>query len=146
MVSFLLFISFVLHACAFFWIFQLKKERASASEMENLLALYMEEMKQENTRLIGLLEEKAEQADDARPQVAETTEVSETETDLSKPEPEKAATPGGAIAGKSVEPPYEPSFEAKVLALSKQGLNHEQIAKQLGRGKGEVELLLRLLK
>ncbi|MFC0472029.1 DUF6115 domain-containing protein [Halalkalibacter kiskunsagensis] len=38
---------------------------------------------------------------------------------------------------------YEQSDTAKVLSLSKKGLNAEEIAKRLHLGKGEVELMLK---
>ncbi len=38
---------------------------------------------------------------------------------------------------------YQQSDTAKVIALSKKGLDKGQIVKKLGLGKGEVELMLK---
>lgn len=137
MLGFLLFISFAAHAAAFYWIFQLKKRLNEASEVENVFAIYMEEMKEQNDEMIHFLKDFQTES----PSVEK--EVPKTSGEVKRDSVEKPHPPLPADASRK-EDRLETSMEAQVFALADRGMNHEEIAKKLGRGKGEVDLLLRL--
>ncbi|HEU5140849.1 MAG TPA: hypothetical protein VFT51_12795 [Bacillales bacterium] len=141
MIGFLIFISFILHAAAFYWILQLKKSAREGSEVEGMLSVYLDEMREENNKLIERLK---------------NIETKETPVE-NKPiltSPEKTVTrPENDAPQESYSPPVDlnekqdridSSVEAKALFLAEQGIDSEEIAKRLGRGKGEIDLLLRL--
>lgn len=140
-----LFFSFILHGISFYWIYQLKKQKNEPSGLEDAMAIFLEDMKEDNETLIKALKDFQAQSG-RKSEAAEANAKADVPAKKSnKPEPqpkEKAYSPPEASA--NIEEQYESSFEAKALSLAKQGLNHEEIAKKLGRGKGEVELLLRL--
>ncbi|HET7578461.1 MAG TPA: helix-turn-helix domain-containing protein [Bacillales bacterium] len=140
MLGFLLFISFIAHAAAFYWIFQLKKRLNEAAEVENVLAVYIEEMKEQNDEMIHFLKDFQTEP----PSVEKEGPLSSDE-EVKRDSAEGPYSPLPPDESRK-EDRFETSMEAQVLALADQGMNHEEIAKKLGRGKGEVALLLRLAK
>ena len=142
-----LFISFILHGMSFYWIYQLKKQKNEPSGLEDAMAVFLEDMKEDNETLIKALKNFQAPSGAKSEAVEANAKADVTVKKSNKPEPqsqpkEKTYSPPEAPA--NIEERYESSFEAKALSLAKQGINHEEIAKKLGRGKGEVELLLRL--
>lgn len=147
MIGLLLFISFLLHAAAFYWIFQLKRRLSENSEIEGVLAVYTEEMKEENEKLIRRLQElesqnKMEEIETSGEPLVDPAPINHKISNSNDDEVKNSyIPPADSDHGKEQ---FKPSVEAQALSLSKQGLGHEEIAKKLGRGKGEIELLLRL--
>lgn len=157
MMGLLLFISFLLHAVSFYGIFHLKQRLKETSEIEAILAAYTEEMKEENDRLLRQI--KALRKD--TPQTFGETSISGQQEDgidssqqqLTLPDDEQPTesedfmiTETDESSVKDGKEKTEESLETKALSLANEGLKQEEIAKKLGRGKGEIELLLRLSK
>lgn len=139
MIVTLLFISFILHGVCFYWIYQLKKQKDENTGIEDAIAVFLEDMKEENEALIQTMKNHQSQID-----------LTATETNSSEKKDEEKQP---VLKKKDYVPPeaespiqdqYESSFEAQALSLANKGYHHEEIAKKLGRGKGEVELLLRM--
>lgn len=138
MLGMLIFISFILHAVTFYWIFSLKKRLSVASEMEDLLAVYLDDMKEQNDewiRSVKTLQEPEKKENHST--VPESVVAVEKKKESVSPDYQPLDLPSHEDKG-------EFSVEGQVLSLHAQGLEYEEIAKKLGRGKGEVELLLRL--
>lgn len=140
MLGLLIFVSFILHAVAFYWIFILKRRLKEPSEIEDVLAVYMEDMREQNDQWIRFLKDFQTGGTGVIDPGISSTVKQRTEN-----KPGMALDFPPVDFGSSKEH-FESSFEGQVFSLNGQGLNHEEIAKKLGRGKGEVELLLRLAK
>lgn len=131
MIGFLLVISIVLHFITFLiLILVIKKMKHSLDyeqlnkqkkEIEDLLASYTLELKEENEHFLNQLFEN------------EAKEKKEIDHDHEK---EIESVP-------KVNDIYESSLEAKALQLHKQGYKMNEIAKKLNKGLGEIELLLK---
>lgn len=147
MISILLIISFLLHLIFLVIIYQLyqqignlKSERSRETEV--LLSRFLDEIKQENRQLQQQLqqENKKEQntatiKSQAKYEPEQTAEVNkEPENDISEFPPIPIAT----------EDKVETSIESQVFQMHQKGISTETIAKQLNRGKTEVELLIKL--
>ncbi|MFC7372197.1 DUF6115 domain-containing protein [Fictibacillus iocasae] len=126
-------ISLILHAAAFYFLWQLYKEKKDGqkqqqkmmSEMEDALALFTIDMQAENDRIIRKIEALNEQ-DHKAP--AKEMKPEENHDVFSVPETENAELS---------------SDQKKILQLAERGLDSTQIAKEMNRGKGEVDLLLK---
>ncbi|HET7658076.1 MAG TPA: hypothetical protein VFK37_07265 [Bacillales bacterium] len=144
MLGLLLFISFILHGIAFYWIYQLKKQKNENPELENALAVYLDDMKEDHDQLIRFL--KGFQKKASKPTyMPDSVPENEPAANIKERRPvsnDKNYVP--PAAPDDIEDRFESSFEAQVLSLAKQGFQYDEIAKKLGRGKGEVELLIRL--
>ncbi|HEX7065317.1 MAG TPA: hypothetical protein VF199_09665 [Bacillales bacterium] len=142
MVGFLLFISFILHAAALYWIFQLKRRMQGDREVEGLMSVYLDEMREENDKLIRHLQQLEEKGT-----VTENKSIS-TPLDLPvehSPEntaPQEFHSP--PTGSNEKEDHVDSSVEAQALFMAEQGMSYGEIAKKLGRGKGEIELFIRL--
>lgn len=101
-------------------------------EIEDLLAFYAVELKEENERFLEQVLEANERDQIEEEQLQEeqlkVEKVEETEAVSNQPVVEKA---------------YEPSLEAQALQLYEQGYEIKEIAKKLNKGHGEIELLLK---
>lgn len=159
MIGWLLFISFLLHAFSFYWIFHLKQRTKETSEIEGMLAAYTEEMKEENDKLIRQMKtfgENLSQTNEAtsfpNAQKDENVENSSEHEWALPVETEPTENVDSAVSETDTAPveedeeKSEKSLEAQALSLAEEGLKQDEIAKKLGRGKGEIELLLRLSK
>ncbi|GAA0435127.1 MAG: DUF6115 domain-containing protein [Bacillota bacterium] len=144
MTSFLLIISFLLHIIAFAAIYQLLKQvrqpnqpnQISSEEINSLLDNYLEELKEENDRLINQL----------------TTHRDRKSKEVS----EASATQDSKRAGEiqQAHSEYEPevheddqveaSLQARILHLYSKGLSITEIARQLNCGKTEAELIIKM--
>ncbi|MBU8906986.1 DUF6115 domain-containing protein [Desertibacillus haloalkaliphilus] len=132
------------------------------AEIEDLLVAYTTEMKEENERLIKqFIDHGQEQSQQLRedtvrhdpPQRERTTKQTSPLSPLSNEQVEFDKTENEY--DRSYQPPiptdddyksddvFEQSETAKVLSLANQGYSANEIAKKLGMGKGEVELLLK---
>lgn len=157
MLKLLLLISFILHGVSLYWIFRLKKHPFDSKEIESLLAMYTEEIKTDNEKLLSRLDnfEDREGSEIKKDLTAEDlNDTKQMENTVSQQEDAaKSAVESQVDSGEDsvYEPPinesldsFEPSIRAQVLTMSKQGVNRTEIAQKLGCGKGEVELLLKL--
>ncbi|HET7522353.1 MAG TPA: hypothetical protein VFJ73_03405 [Bacillales bacterium] len=159
MIGLLLLISFMLHGICLYWIFRLKQGTAAATEVENVLAAYSEQIREENDEFIRRLEAlehgdsraEGETPENSRP-LKKKNETEPAEAEISEADRESGnekrvqedETGSFSSPADGVEDRFEPSLEARVLSLADQGFDHETIAKKLNCGKGEVELMIRL--
>lgn len=146
MTTYLLTISIVLHFITFLiLILVVKKVRNTLDyeqlerqkrEIEDLLAFYSVELKEENERF---LEQLLKANENERSEESIEEHVEEDPTNSIQTVEEKQKTPHPPVAEKA----YEPSLEAQVLQLHHQGYDAKEIAKMLNKGHGEIELLLK---
>lgn len=145
MTSFLLLLSFLIHLILFITIYHLyektkRDQNEQAKEVENMLANFTERIRSENEKLEQKLHEnklKQRMTHEYTPPIpAETAhKVSNIKTTTyDKP----------AIKQPKMEDVVETSLEGQVLSLAKAGKSVDEIAKQLNRGKTEVELMIKL--
>ncbi|MBM7540599.1 DUF6115 domain-containing protein [Amphibacillus cookii] len=150
----LLFISFLTHAITFIIIRQLKNKLDQPSqiqenltkqqkEIEELLAVYLLEIREENEKLLehiennGALTKPKEVAGDR--QSHQTQQQSGVENVDNRDKYQDYQPP----VQPEQEEHVEQSLAAQVLALHAKGETIEAIAKKLNRGKTEVELLVK---
>ena len=156
MMIYLFVVSLILHFITFFILILLAKKlrttvdyeqlEAQKKEIEDLLAFYAVELKEENERFLQQLQKTEE--------IVQQTDNEESEPvvkdALDKHQPQMITTTNNIENKKPVmkEPSidddkYELSLEAQALQLHAQGYTHEEIAKRLNKGHGEIELLLK---
>ncbi|WP_156289089.1 DUF6115 domain-containing protein [Oceanobacillus salinisoli] len=145
MVSFLLIISFLLHILTLYAIFVLFKQvnsqqRADTTEITELFESYLEEIKEENSRLQKELQKKnsSEVLPFNNKKEGMADEPANQEPTKQEPDLEPIIEVG------DMNDAVEASLEAKVLQLHHQGLSITEIAKRLNCGKTEAELIIRL--
>lgn len=135
-----------------------KKQQQLMKEMENSLALYITEVKEENDRLIDQLTriQKNPQNNESKVEAMSSSLAQDAEVAVSsvyfnpKPPTSKVLDsyrsqqqPSETSATKSrLEPKQETEFET-VYRLYDEGLTLNEIASQLKKGKTEVELILK---
>jgi len=132
---YLLIVSLLLHMVTFFILILIVKKMRSAfdyqqfetqkKELEDLLAYYSVELKEENERFLN--------------EMLERMKFKEKDK-LEQPEMEPKKTVREA---KPVEVHAQPSLEAEAVQLYQQGFDIKEIAKKLNKGHGEIELLLK---
>ncbi|WP_440895334.1 DUF6115 domain-containing protein [Amphibacillus sp. Q70] len=145
----LLLISFLIHILTFVMIRQLKVKLDQPNEnkkvlaqqqkqIEELLAVYLLEIREENEKLLDLINKGQQSA---------SQKDSKSEAPLTQNESELNATTEKYQDYQPIVPDeediVEQSFAAQVLSLAEQGYTAETIAKKLNCGKTEVELLLK---
>lgn len=162
MTSFFLLVSFLLHAIAFISIYHVyektKKDKAEQiARLEELMDDFMKNIRHENEKL----EKKVYEAEMRRKMSDERALKKNVESDLIErmlndtnrkeaeinetvKEPKKTWELTNIKAEKEVEDVVETSFEGQVLQLFRAGKSPEEIAKQLNRGKTEVDLYIKL--
>lgn len=156
MIYFLLLISFLIHLVTFIIIKQWKKKVDAVEEtelrmkeqsrsLEDTLALYLVEIKEENAALIERLEEAEQSSSRSKKPVVKNTEQP-TEQEMEQAE-ESNETPTAAFQPitevEQVEDKLEQSLTAQALHLKDKGYTIEEIARELNKGKTEIELLLK---
>ncbi|MDW0109203.1 hypothetical protein [Sporosarcina aquimarina] len=136
-----------------------RKQKQIMKEMEDSFALYISEIKEENERLIQQLskhrEDKSEMTfesktiqTDYRDEVAAASSYFNTKPSTSKvlnsyrTSQQQASSANVDSLFISDNRAKETEFE-KVYRLSEQGLTTTEIASQLGKGKTEVELIMK---
>ncbi|GAA4059900.1 DUF6115 domain-containing protein [Amphibacillus indicireducens] len=150
--AYLLLISFIIHAITLVVIRQLKAKVDQPSmtkqtldqqqkEIEELLAVYLLEIREENDKLIQLINQQPKK----EPVVKQPKSVDKSQE---VPMPTKLETEAKyqdyqPFVPDDQEPVVEQSFAAQVLSLAERGDTPEAIAKKLNRGKTEVELLIK---
>lgn len=127
------------------------KQQKLMSEMDDTIAAYLTELKDENDRLIRLLEKRMDD------------EVEPSEKEIRKEKAQTAPAPSemrqnqkpvipvqvALQSYKSYSKPSEPDNQdeeddrTRALNLQKNGWSVEEIARELGKGKTEIELILK---
>ncbi|AUJ26655.1 DUF6115 domain-containing protein [Virgibacillus dokdonensis] len=131
MTSILILVSFLLHMVAFTVIFQLYKrmntnQQLETSEIDALLAAYIDEIKQENIRL--------------QQQLITLNKRENVETDqIQLVKKEEKDVP----YNNEQQDEMTTSLQAKILQLHSQGHTASEIAQQLNCGKTEVALTIK---
>ncbi|WP_133058670.1 DUF6115 domain-containing protein [Halalkalibacter urbisdiaboli] len=166
MTTYLVVISLMLHGVTFLWILTLMQRNAKVEderrhvlrlkdEIEDMLFSYTNEIKEENKELLKELKLSTKESQ-ARIRQQKDVPSSKNNTSEGNVQPLLKQTPkNNEVIDEDYLPPildeadnqesvvYEQSDTAKVLALAKQGMSAEAIAKKLSLGKGEVELMLK---
>lgn len=147
MTNYLLVVSLILHFITFLiLILVVKKMRTMLDyerletqkrELEDLLAFYAVELKEENERFLEQVLEANETKD------RHLDQIEEKQLQEEKPKVEKVMATESVSHRPAVEKEYEPSLEARALQLHEQGYEIKEIAKKLNKGHGEIELLLK---
>ncbi|MGN7386789.1 hypothetical protein [Sporosarcina sp. SAFN-015] len=134
-----------------------KKQQKLMAEMDDAIGAYLSELKEENERLIAIIEKRqengkrVENALDSRHQEPERQVERKEFTIVTPSYPVKAAMKSYQTAptvkdSKSSKPvPKVHEMDSRTLAIQMydEGKPIEEIAKKLGKGKTEVELLLK---
>lgn len=152
--AYLLLISFIIHAVTLVIIRQLKVKLDQPSitkqtldqqqkEIEELLAVYLLEIREENEKLIQLIDQQAKREPQEKPLEAINVEQPPRKPIMEARLQEDKYQDYQPFMPKEEEPVVEPSFAARVLSLAERGDSIETIAKKLNRGKTEVELLIK---
>lgn len=126
-----------------------KQQRKNYLESQELLSSFLFELKEENERFAKLLNEQSQSPSVEKVQ-AKKTEKNDSNTEKQMAEHfdfvEDSHTMNDVLSDLL---PYdqpndkEPSLVDRVKQLAKEGHSVEQIAKQLNKGKTEIELLLK---
>ncbi|SEN57755.1 hypothetical protein SAMN04488134_101399 [Amphibacillus marinus] len=146
----LLLISFFLHVLTFVQLRQMKVKHEQPrrdhehlirqqKELEELLSVYLVEMREENESLLAALTKKT-------PKKANVIEQDRQEQD-SKDDPDHGLKTKYSdykpLADDKPGESFKPSLAAQVLAMHDQGQAVDAIAKQLNKGRTEIELMLK---
>ncbi|WP_445488213.1 hypothetical protein [Niallia sp. 03133] len=178
MITFLLILSFIFNILAFLFIALLfvrqnrfvsleKQQKQSMEEVENLIAAFIVEMKEENELFLQKMKitekrkaapkkekenieklslvsfEKEHPEINMLPSKKQAANVYKKTIDMKQEEKEDAGELLNLIYPLEKEDPKEKSLLEKVLDLKEQGKNTEEIAKILNKGKTEIELFLK---
>lgn len=148
MISFLLTISFLLHIVSLTAIYAMYKQLTApktddTKDVIQLMEAYLEEIKLENERLQEELSQSMNHPQPApnrpnikvaNPQISNTKEQSNAqETD----------EPPVLPIDIDIQDDMEVSLQSQILKLHHEGLSHDEIARKLGCGKTEVDLILK---
>ncbi|WP_085523953.1 DUF6115 domain-containing protein [Tuberibacillus sp. Marseille-P3662] len=148
MTGILLGISMFLHIVTFFIIILLYlhiRERKALNsdnmkrEVDELLQSYLADIRAENDRLIEKMSE-----DSSPNEENESSYFEETSSPVTEQNGQEETVWMPPVAEIEEEP--SPSVTAQALYLQEQGYSPIEIAKQLNKGAGEIELLLKLHK
>lgn len=136
-----------------------KKQQKLMAEMDDSVGVYLAELKEENDRLIKIIEKRQEsnsshEKEIKKQQVTQSGTVVENNKEnftLNQPSvPMKVAMKSYQTSPAVKESVTKPSFdEVKMddrsiaIRMHKEGKSIEEIAKSLGKGKTEVNLLLK---
>lgn len=144
MVSFALIISFLLHVIALASIYTLFQQlqnlkKQDSQEIMELMETYLQEVKDENSRLQQEFQtmKQIEQANAQVKMVASEKDLSVTD---SQPEELREVILPENDAGDTIEA----SLESRVLQLYHSGVSANDIARKIGCGKTEVEIIIKL--
>ena len=153
MIAFLLIISFLLHIISLVALFQLikqqqqNKQQESSQEVMAVLEVYLTEIKEENNRLEDLLAQ--QQKSQTHPETKVASEkvqvtVGASSKEIEESEEKDDSSELDELLNELPKDQLNASLESKVLQLHAQGQNLETIAKTLGCGKTEAELIIKL--
>lgn len=152
--DYLLLISFIIHAVTLVIIRQLKVKLDQPSitkqtldqqqkEIEELLAVYLLEIREENDKMIQLIDQQAKHVPQEKIKEATIVEQPPRKPMMEARQQENKYQDYQPFMPEPEEAVVEPSFAAQVLSLAERGDSIETIAKKLNRGKTEVELLIK---
>ncbi len=169
MVTFLLFLSFLLNIISLLSIIILysrqnrfvhmeKEQKKMISEMEDVISAYLLEMKEENDEFIRTFKTKVQ---DETEGFVQTNEMTQDKGHASDVRPKRTGA-AYKLASKAyqktndiISEPIHPNEEMKkiqpdndpliqqVILLKEKGMPIEEIAKTVGKGQTEIELLLK---
>jgi hypothetical protein len=150
MITFLITISFLLHAVSLFALILLfqrqnnmkhreKKMQQTAAETEEMMSVFLMELKEENEKLINQLSKKAPEQKEPAPIPYETPR----DDAVVLPPIVPRAAAAKAYDGLKKKPVKEQSAAERMIELKKQGLSEEEIARELQIGVTEVQLSLK---
>ncbi|TGB04778.1 DUF6115 domain-containing protein [Halobacillus salinus] len=153
MTIFLLIISFIIDGVLLLGIFTLStrikkaeelelRQQEIASEIEGMFSSYLLEIKEENQRMTEWIERKPSFHTETSNEEHIGFSVAEK---LSTKEGAGDSQPAGYTPPEPEEQPsgYTPSASSEILKMRNKGYSIDDIAKQLDKGKTEVELLLK---
>lgn len=114
---------------------RLETSEQMREEMEQSLLIFAEEMKNGNDRILRQMSKEKSLKEMLTPiQTEEPIEKGLTSVeDYQPPVPKE----------EQAETVYQPSTQATIISLTKQGVSSTEIAKQLHMGKGEVDLIIK---
>lgn len=126
-----------------------KKQRKLMTEMDNSIGAYLSELKDENERLIEQLTVHLQQPALPKTKVravqesAASEEISSVMRASVPKMPVNLALKSYKVAGQGTEPIEAEDTRTQVIRLYDAGQSIEEIAKQLGKGRTEIELILK---
>lgn len=113
---------------------QLNTSEQMREEMEQSLLVFADEMKSGNERILSEVSAGRSSKKVSTPLKTEVhIEENEATRDYQPPIPKE----------EQAETSYQPSTQAIIISLQKQGFSSTEIAKQLHMGKGEVDLIIK---
>lgn len=113
---------------------RLDKSEQMRSEMEQTLLMFADEMKSGNERILSKVTGSQSLKEPSLTKWPEESGKNELiREDYQPPIP----------VDEQVESSYQPSPQATIISLHKQGVSSAEIAKQLDMGKGEVDLIIK---
>ncbi|GEN30455.1 hypothetical protein HNQ35_001085 [Cerasibacillus quisquiliarum] len=144
MTFFLLTISFLLHVISFYLIYHLyvtnkQKEHKDYNKITQVFDTYLQEIKDENNRLLSYHKERQGETVEANKEQEQLTYKS---NHLLQPKTDSNHLTD-LINNNKTNDSVETSIHAKVLALYQSGMDVEEIAKKLNCGKTEAELIIK---
>lgn len=162
MLYLLIFISFIVHIVTFIYIKTVnnrvlsaealtKKQTEQKKEIEELLAVYLLEIREENENLVETLNNRTNTTQEKKDksgvgQMVESNDENNHTSTRSSAEDYSTVNQTTSYQPPEIEEgeeTFEPSLQAQVLSLYKNGDNIETIARKLNCGKTEVELLVK---
>lgn len=156
MTSLLLLLSFLLHLILFIILIRLVQhmqqlKQNQTEQLETLIAEFTEELRMQNERLERSLSNPPQAAKPFQSSFQHALEQLNDEASVvQRDDHETVKTVTSSTATTNVlstadkEDKIEMSLESKVMQLAAEGKSVSEIAKQLNRGKTEIELLLKL--
>ncbi|OAH53788.1 hypothetical protein AWH48_10955 [Domibacillus aminovorans] len=153
MITFLITTSFLIHAVSLFALILLfqwqnnmkqteKKMRQTAAETEEMMSVFLMELKEENEQLIKQLSKKEPKRKEAAPI---PNEAPQDDTVVLPPIVPRAAVAKAyaSVKKEPKQPVKERSASERMMELKKQGFSEEEIARELKIGVTEVQLGLK---
>lgn len=127
------------------------KQQKLMTEMDDAIAVYLSELKDENDRLIRMLEKRVDEEEQpsSKEGMKEKAQPVSSQTEISPNQRPVIPVQVALQSYKSATKPPAVDFleevddRAKAVQLHKEGLSVEEIARQLGKGKTEIELILK---
>lgn len=143
MTSFLFIVSFILHIVSIVAIYTLSKQLSmnkstdNSAEIITLMEDYLEEIRQENR----ILQKELSGSNEEKGEVFSTPSMKEA----IQPAKEQihAESLYNPLGNDEVQDEIEVSQQSRILKLYQEGLNADEIARKLGCGKTEVELIIK---
>ncbi|MFK3938721.1 DUF6115 domain-containing protein [Alkalihalobacillus sp. NPDC078783] len=113
---------------------RLEHSEQTREEMEKSLLVFAEEMKSGNERILSQVSDTKPMNEKSIPKgPVESSETELLHKDYQPPLPQV----------EQVDTSYQPSTQATIITLEKQGFSTAEIAKRLHMGKGEVDLIIK---